>query len=177
MLGFFFLNVVAYKAFAMGSFEPALTTFLLSFLKTDNSSTDYDTNSENIREWHGILSNRNSEVLRAQVVIVERIITSRYVELLNSAGSYKRQPGNNTFRTTRNWITEHFNTPHRTCQAWGSLHKKPSKISVFRAKRAAIHAGQIWKRTDLQATRARRQPRYLQMSLYSSISTSERVHR
>lgn len=50
MSGFFFLIVEAYKAFAMGSFEPALTTFLLSFLKTDNSSTDHDKNSENILE-------------------------------------------------------------------------------------------------------------------------------
>lgn len=81
MLGFFFLIIVEpYKAFAMGSFEPALTTFLLSFLKTDNSSTDYDKNSENIIEWHEILSNINSEVLRAQVIIVERIISSRYVQ-------------------------------------------------------------------------------------------------
>lgn len=165
MLGFFFLILEAYKAFAIGSFEPALTTFLLSFLKTDNSSTDYDKNSENILDWDGVLSNRNSEVLRAQVVIVERMITSRYVELSTQLDSLE---------TTH---SEHFYIPHRTCQAWGSLHKKPSKISVFRAKRAAIHAGQIWKRTDLQATRTRRQPRYLQMSLYSSISTSERVHR
>lgn len=50
MLGFFFLIVEAYKAFAMGSFEPAISTFLLSFLKTDNSSTDYDKNPENILE-------------------------------------------------------------------------------------------------------------------------------
>lgn len=50
MLGFFFLIVEAYKAFAMGSFEPALTTFLLLFLKTDNSFTDYNNNSENIQE-------------------------------------------------------------------------------------------------------------------------------
>lgn len=50
MLGFFFLIVELYKAFAMGSFEPALPTFLSSFLKTDNSSTDYDKNPENILE-------------------------------------------------------------------------------------------------------------------------------
>lgn len=50
MLGFFFLIVETYKAFVIGSFEPALTTLLLSFLKTDNSFTDYDKNSENILE-------------------------------------------------------------------------------------------------------------------------------
>lgn len=80
MLGFFFLIVEPNEALAMGSFEPALTTFLLSFLKTDNSSTYYDKNSENIIELHEILSNINSEVLISQVVIVEGINSSRYVQ-------------------------------------------------------------------------------------------------